>query len=448
MPLEPKLTEPNNSKIIKQYTSTPSTAVFKRRNGPSTTGRYDGTHNKTVTKKANSSTPNSHHTGTSQDTATRSTGLEKTTFNSGDVADYLTESSTFNTTCGKSVSVRRKSVYWISYMEQVSVPVATVVGLLGNTATFVALQGDPFSNMPSSYILGSLAIVDSSRLVTILFKEDFFIAWVGSDVVAASRTWCKTFVWFVHCTKILSAWFVVLVCMERFVVICFPLHTRRICTKTNALKGIAAVAVVAVVFSGIWTLSSEIINSQCITTFSTPETKLWATTLIVMGSFLIGILPMTILLLLTPIMCLVLYRYRRTRKRLASAVTPHTNNCVTKLSSMLITLCVTYVILQLPLILSHNLAKARGESVNTTDYLPLLALYKVGSVLEAANHSCNFFLYIACNSIFRRKVVNFVLSRRRSGSTVLSRSSDNSVSMTSLRINSRAMHATSMQMTS
>ena len=290
-----------------------------------------------------------------------------------------------------------------NYIEKISAPITTVVGIVTNTATLVALKGTPFSAIPSSHILSSLAVADTLTLVTVQFHKKVLVDLIGKDVRALSNEGCKLFFFVVHFAKMLSAWFVVLICIERFVVICFPFHAKGMCTKTSAFRGIAVVIALSVVYSGIWTLSTRTDErSQCNPSFVDPQTRLQATILIVIGSALIGIVPMAILIVLTPVMCLVLYKYRNLRKGMTSSRT----NDVTKTSSMLITLCVTYVILQLPLIVAHNMASNRSENVYTTKYVPLVVLYKVGNILESINYSCNFFLYIACNRMFRLKILS------------------------------------------
>ena len=287
------------------------------------------------------------------------------------------------------------------YLGKIITPVTVIIGLTGNTATMIALQGYPFNKIPSRYILSSLTLSDSLALVLNIFNKRFVIDFIGEDVRAIDRNSCKIFVFFAHFAKILSSWFVVLVCCERFVAICLPLHTKRICTKSNAVAGISIITIGAATFSGIWTLSTEKVGGTCNSSYWVAETVVRGKALIYVGSTLIGLLPMAILLVLTPAMCVVLCQNQRTRKELAT----NRNAEMAKVSAMLISVCIVYIVLLLPLIIAHNLAFGRGESLYASQYLPLMILAKLGDTLSAINFSCNFFLYVACNVAFRRRLV-------------------------------------------
>ncbi|XP_041369715.1 FMRFamide receptor-like [Gigantopelta aegis] len=295
------------------------------------------------------------------------------------------------------------------YLGKIVIPITFIVGLTGNAATMFALQGHPFNKIPSRYILSSLTVSDSLALVVSSLGKKTVKDVIGEDAGAYDRNSCKIFIFVSHFAKILSSWFVVLVCCERFVAICLPLHAKQICTKSNALVGIVIVVIIAATFSGIWTLSTEKVDSRCNPSYWTPETEVRGKVMIYIGSTLIGLLPMTIMLILTPVMCIVLHRNRHFRKRIATTHNPE----VTRISAMLLSVCISYIVLLLPLIISHNLAFIRGENLYTSQHLPLVILAKVGNTLSAINFSCNFFLYVACNAAFRRRMLRACICPQR-----------------------------------
>ncbi|XP_050409643.1 growth hormone secretagogue receptor type 1-like, partial [Patella vulgata] len=119
-----------------------------------------------------------------------------------------------------------------------AIPVFLVIGLSGNTLTIIVMLSQQFRKMSFSVILVALALSDTTLIIMLPFNKGFVREILGVDIRALSSAGCKLFFFMFRSAKMTSSWFVVFLCLEKFVAVWFPLKIKFICTKRNAYIGL------------------------------------------------------------------------------------------------------------------------------------------------------------------------------------------------------------------
>ena len=119
----------------------------------------------------------------------------------------------------------------------VTVPVLLVIGLFGNFMSIVFMTRQEFSKMPMRIIIIALAISDTIVIIMHPHNKPYVRSFLGADVRSYNVTSCKVFYWFFRTAKMTSSWLIVLISMERFVAVWFPLKAKFINTRRNIFIG-------------------------------------------------------------------------------------------------------------------------------------------------------------------------------------------------------------------
>ncbi|XP_046381166.2 galanin-like G-protein coupled receptor npr-9 [Haliotis rufescens] len=296
------------------------------------------------------------------------------------------------------------------YVGYVIVPLFFILGLCGNTLSVAVMISKKFRNKTSSLILIALSVSDSVFACITPFNKTFLRNLLGFDVRALSSFGCSLF-FIVHKTsKMSSSWFVVFISFERFVAIVFPLKTKFICTKRNTIIGIAVVFIGQLIFNSIWDFNTKIVDGICIPNYGTPETAVLSKTYLVIGTFLYSLLPVGIMLVLTPITVFVLVRHHSMRRAMSKSGSQRDDTV--KLTTMLIGVTIAFIILVTPISIAHNVSFALGENIFETQHFGMMVAREILQVMEQLNYSVNFLLYVMCSQDFRKKVAELLCQLR------------------------------------
>lgn len=307
-------------------------------------------------------------------------------------------------------SVSTSGSHLIDYINYIFLPATVVIGVSGNLITIVIMKSRHFSLKPSSYLLICLAISDTVLLLMQPFNKAFFIDIIGQDVRAINDVICKLYFVIRRTSKVTSSWFVVGLCIERFIAVWFPLRAKFVVTKRVVLTGILAVCLIVLAFTGSFSYSSKVVAGICQPdvydrTDAAEVDRFGA--MLKAGSCLYSIIPMVILITLTPL--IVAKMVQQNQKRLVMAG-PAINKVKDdgRVTAMLIGVVIAYVILVLPITILHNAAyelKISAFASNNEDF----NLFKeISQLLEQLNHTLNFFLYVMTSYRFRSVFMNFL----------------------------------------
>ncbi|ELT95651.1 hypothetical protein CAPTEDRAFT_197325 [Capitella teleta] len=120
------------------------------------------------------------------------------------------------------------------YYRKYAAGLVIIIGILGNLLTIAVMMTKTFRKSPSSLVLIALAVADTGKLSTNPMQEwlrhiniNIFYLYLGSD----SSVICKAYHFSRHLFRQLSAAFVVILTLERFVSVYYPMRCREICSK-------------------------------------------------------------------------------------------------------------------------------------------------------------------------------------------------------------------------
>ncbi|XP_046552263.1 thyrotropin-releasing hormone receptor-like [Haliotis rubra] len=123
------------------------------------------------------------------------------------------------------------------------IPTICFLGIVGNVCSFFVFTLSTFRFLPCSLYLAALAVSDTGFLAAL------FMAWLTSVMpwVAMAPGLCLTMVYITYVCSFLSAWYVVLMMVERFVVVCHPLKAPRYVTKKRSRMAVGLVTAFALI---------------------------------------------------------------------------------------------------------------------------------------------------------------------------------------------------------
>jgi len=136
------------------------------------------------------------------------------------------------------------------------IPVIVLMGTVGNTLSFCVLVRRRMRSTPMYFYLTLLAIADTFVLYVSAFK-----VWIRAvtrfEVLHVSIVGCKLFMFILLCSFYMSAWLVVLVTLDRFLVIWFPFRGYLLMRIRRARVTAAILAVIVAVYNVhvFWTMS-------------------------------------------------------------------------------------------------------------------------------------------------------------------------------------------------
>ncbi|XP_050411644.1 thyrotropin-releasing hormone receptor-like [Patella vulgata] len=123
------------------------------------------------------------------------------------------------------------------------IPIIANLGIVGNLCAFLVFLFSPFRYFPCSMYLAALVISDTGFLAALL------LSWMISLKPEITQTpgCCHIMVYVTYVCSFLSAWYVVLMMLERYIVVCYPLRAPRIWTKLKARIALCSITFIAIV---------------------------------------------------------------------------------------------------------------------------------------------------------------------------------------------------------
>ena len=313
-----------------------------------------------------------------------------------------------NTTLEESV----RSNIIIDYMNMIAIPLCLLAGLFGNLVTIVLMNTKKFFRMASRYFLIALAISDISVLLTQPFKNMTVIHYFGSDPRALSEVGCKLYFWLHKTGKMTSSWLVVCLCLERLAAVKFPFQVKLWFTKNHMLTCIFILYIVIGGFNAGYSYCTTIDeNSICnpdVYDKNDSDAVLLYRHMLNVGSSLYFIGPLIVLFTVTPVIIVILVKKSHQRKQLVHA--HWKRNDVTRPTTMLLTIMVTYILFVTPIGIVRIIANYIGINLFGVNMTSFLVFRDIAQILELFNYTVNFFLYVCSSSQFRHGVLMLLCS--------------------------------------
>ncbi|KAK6190350.1 hypothetical protein SNE40_002238 [Patella caerulea] len=318
-------------------------------------------------------------------------------------AKFENESSCSKTSDTVDDDITKKIGITTEYIGYVAIPVFLVIGLSGNTLTIIVMLSPQFRKMSISVFLVALAFSDTTLILMLPFNKGFVRKILGVDIRALSSAGCKLFFLMFRSAKMTSSWFVVFLCLEKFVAVWFPLKTKFICTKRNAYIGLVLVYTFLFSFNGVWTFASRLSKGACIPHY--PEPAYLARIFVIVGTMIYSIIPICLLMIFTPLTCYKLFQRVKLQRTLSSSSSNRVSEEVRKTSTMLLSVSIAYMILVAPIGVAHIFFYLQGLNIFEATQPGMVIYREIAQILEQLNYSINFFLYVICCKSFRDRVM-------------------------------------------
>ena len=296
---------------------------------------------------------------------------------------------------------------FVQVLNVICIPTSLLVGCVGYVLTVCVMNLNSFSKLSARVFLIALAFSDTTVILTQPLHKMFIIQVFGLDIRAISSFGCKLSFWFFRTGKMMSSWFVVCICVERFVAVLFPFKVKILFTKRRSYVIIAIIFLALGIFNFRWSFSSNVLNNGiCVSEAidkTDPREVLDYRIMLFLGISLLVIVPVSILLILTPVIIIMLRKQALNRKNLTKS--GKHDKQVLKATTMLMSVIVAFVVMATPFGVFHVISLFKGKLLheeNTT-------LYQIGrgiaETLDQLNYTVNFFLYVLTSGQFRVAVV-------------------------------------------
>jgi hypothetical protein len=247
--------------------------------------------------------------------------------------------------------------------------------------------------------------------------------WVGqftNDVLDMNEILCKTGIFLGYVCSNTSVWLIVIVTIERFIVVIFPLKAPRFCNRTIARTSIVCVFIVFI-FTNIhftWTVHLQHYRFDNIT-FSKCQAKqeheyLVEVTWPWVDASIYSFGPFFFIITLNCLIIRKLFSAKKTRNilRQQSSLSKRKNGneenkikgeMSMKITVMLLIVSFTFLITTLPmnLVLIHSSLSAEIDNDDEVAFTKEKLLETLAVMLMYVNHSINFFLYCTTGKKFR-----------------------------------------------
>ncbi|XP_059143883.1 thyrotropin-releasing hormone receptor-like [Physella acuta] len=147
--------------------------------------------------------------------------------------------------------------------DRYAVPAICGLGFVGGIVSFLIFVATPFRYLPCSHYLALLAVVDmmflTTQVVNSLVNHFPSLAWATGS--------CFYVVYTSYVSSFLSAWFLVLMMMERYVIVCHPFKYSYLCSKRTSIISISLTTIVSLIAysHSFFTLDISNKKSPCVT---------------------------------------------------------------------------------------------------------------------------------------------------------------------------------------
>lgn len=291
-----------------------------------------------------------------------------------------------------------------------ALPVIITFGTIGNALSFLVLVRCHMRSTSVYTYLMALAVADTCVLYVSAFKT-----WIklisGFELLHSSMHSCRLINFFILLSLHLSAWLIVLVTVDRFMVVWFPFKASSLCTVTRARLATVAMVMISVAYNChvFWTyelsIDAMMHRAYCgpIKTYgfmAKPFECLKLTTYSLIPFLVIVVLNFAIITRLQwrPL----LLQSRGSASAFSSESSSSAAACgkQAKVTYMLVIVSVAWLVLTLPKSI-HTMVFELDDSRGSWNATVFRA---VSFLLMYTNHAINFYLYCITGKKFRRQL--------------------------------------------
>ena len=284
-------------------------------------------------------------------------------------------------------------------------------GMLANSLVilvvlFGSLQKSVFMNL-----LMLLAISENFYLLTIIENQRGIF---GKILVSPSVLHCRLNVFFAYVSGTASSWITVLISLDRFIAVFFPLKVHIYCTKKRTYKTVLFIFALASMASAPFLFTCSVFNVGGLPVCRiSGSDALYDLILTVTGCLFYSIAPCLIITILNILIMKKIKSWRAFQSRsLGLKQTSKDSSLVT----MMISVCIVFAVTSFP----GSIVKIHAYSCSFIHGKRCMSnedrFSRIAFMLDDINHSINFFLYCITGLEFRSTVCQILTCKKRQSS--------------------------------
>ncbi|ESP04588.1 hypothetical protein LOTGIDRAFT_135960 [Lottia gigantea] len=295
------------------------------------------------------------------------------------------------------------------------IPIIAILGILGNLCSVLVFLCSPFRYFPCSMYLTAVVVSDTGFLSALL------LGWAISLKPDLTLTpgCCHIMVYITYVCSFLSAWYVVLMMLERYIVVCYPLRAPVIWNKSKSRVAICVITFIAVVLYLHSFITTGVIETPYgHTCTSLPSYLRFVVIFTYVDSVITFVVPFIAILFFNLRIIYAIHNFRRKHQLLLSHGHPKRSSFIGVLSQaqirstkMIVLVSSVFLVLYLPsyAIRLYILIKVliQNSAPRDENYQLEIAQH-ICQFLYYLNFAVDFFVYTISSRNFRRNISRLV----------------------------------------
>ncbi|XP_064597259.1 growth hormone secretagogue receptor type 1-like [Liolophura sinensis] len=300
------------------------------------------------------------------------------------------------------------------YISKSALWILTIIGLVCNSLAFVTISKiKPFST--SSFYVALLAVLDTLVLLTRLIYQQM----TGFDV-PMGNIGCAAFTYVGQCILHISTWTLVIMTIERFVAVWFPLRVMELFTMRRAKISVAIIAVVLLLvnihntwtYEEVWQDPPQGLNCVPRPEYVYFHKIVWYW----INSCVYAFFPCVILIGLNGLIIWGMRRSFKVQKKMTNGecVGSSKQTQQRQITIMLVTVSVAFVCFLLPICIFHLVSVNWNYAKSTEETARYHLASEIVFFVAEIHHAINFLFYFFSSRKFRTVLIKLVCCRQRS----------------------------------
>lgn len=287
-------------------------------------------------------------------------------------------------------------------------PIIITIGTIGNIFSFIVMLQREMRQTSTFFYLAVLAIADTIVLFMSAFKTWIRLC-TGFEMLHISDVSCKLFTFLTYFSLHMSAWLIVAVTVERFIVVWFPLKATSICSTKRAKLTTFGIGLGFFLLNAHLFWTAELITDQYTGRKTCAMLKnnrfLYEDVIPWVHLTLYSFVPFVSLLVFNILIIVSLIKHRQILSNQMTRADRRNRYTHRRLAITLLCISFVWIITTTPSAL-YTVLPLKGDTMQKAAKFFLIKV--LCYILLYINHSINFFLYCITGQTFRREFMKFV----------------------------------------
>jgi hypothetical protein len=287
-------------------------------------------------------------------------------------------------------------------------PFIIVSGLVGNYLSLVLMKNPKYKNSTTCFYMRCLAFGDC---LFVLFGMVIYSQYFTKDIILKSgyrREYCYFSLTIREFGSFPSPWILVVMALDRFTAVMWPLKAKSLCTLKRARMLVAIIFLINTTFAVLINFNNMVDESN-----ASMCPYIWSKERPLLAAYIYKkYLPIACLFILNSGIIVVVQKGRQQREAMAPTSTNKNSETESSITKMMILVCLTFFVCSSPLTF-QTLYRRHYMTHKLTAMARLVSqfMYSITSALNQANYAINFYIYIIGCKRFRLELKEYIISR-------------------------------------